>query len=1420
MLEILKRKAGPPVDPSSVVKSAKNSKPSVSLALPLLASPKSSVASTPEEDDLISPRHGEASDGKVQLHKQLIRAVRSNDVKGVVAALEAGSDPEIGSSSSATRPLHIAAKHGFAEVCQTLGNHGADVNCKTKNGWTPLHFAASAGSLEAVKALLRNGAQSTLTNELGRLPVELAREKGFTEVVGVLEDEAEGDPEVESPRDLVVSPDDDGTPDGKALCLAVRADNYEKVVVMLDAGVDPDWQSPDTKTSALHVCAKHGHTDVCDLLLERGASVNVQNKAGWTPMHYAASSGFFEMVEMLRSYGAHADILNKMQQSPVDLARSHGYSRIVDVLRNRPPRSGTTVQREKVTMAKEKMLSRAIFANDEASVAGLLDEGADVNWVNPTTSISPLHVAVKQGKVKMARLLLERGADANIQTKAGWTALHFAATKSDYEMATLLREFGARADFNNEWMKAPTDIAKDKKDDEMLAVLRRRPEGSVPDTSPRKSPKPSKTEVTPRSETPQKPTESKEPKESKEVVVQEPKEAKSSMAKENSPRRAKGEVSFAEVEGNSSPAPEAQSARAARPEVAPLNLSGATDAAETKATSPRSGRLSTKSPRASVAAIFKKKETGPLKRDDEQAKLVEELKKAKKKQQRKPLFFGLRKQKPEKILTDNRKSLPNDMAAEEMMSQDAAPDAAEPAASSPRVVEPATPVVAAVAVAATPEAVASAPKSPRSPRSEGEEVGDEDTEEKPKAVVAAVAVAAVAAELPRLSKENPPVNEKRSSEKRRTLERFLSHESVLALRGGIQRGQCVAPDCKCPGFSADLDKTASSMCSTCSHFPSQHQKLNAVAGAKPSPTAGGSSRPPLPARKTQDDTGVSARLRMREGEIRDAARGSVLLAARACTVSGVGVTGGPQSMEPVTCTLETIDNRGELWTTAESVAAIVRDPLGKKLRVKVFHVKPGRYDITYPRALAGRYTIDVTVNDQKAGASPYSVVATQVVAAKNCIAKGSALADGKRSEGVAIFSVELRDLVGDPFVGACSVVARVACNGMPVECKQRDQLNGTHTVEFLRSLIGSYSAEVFVNDEFIMGSPFAFNVSERKDVLAGRLVPVAIVVDDAAAAKRAVEEKREAEEKENAEKARREKERQEKEEDEERERERERKRREEAQARAEEEERQQQQRERERKERERQREEQEEREEEERRREQRRRREQEELEKEEEKRREEEELKRAEEEARGAREAERVRVERETAYDEVLTGEVGEEGESNSAPVESPRRNSVSGNGHRALSWEEKMAREDRDADARRLRVEKARVEEQERGRQDSDGRSLTPAQVRLSLHHQEQLSPAATNEGGKKKATTPGKLNRETTPVGQVPETGGAVLKYADIRGRKKHYLYSEEVNCNHLEAYLSAEEFEKVFGMDKTEFYGKPLWRRAELLKKVNLF
>ena len=71
-------------------------------------------------------------------------------------------------------------------------------------------------------------------------------------------------------------------------------------------------------------------------------------------------------------------------------------------------------------------LRAAIYYNQEAEVARLLDSGANINMRN-AEGWTPLHIAAEQGQVRMVRYLLARGADANAKTERGRTPFDVAA---------------------------------------------------------------------------------------------------------------------------------------------------------------------------------------------------------------------------------------------------------------------------------------------------------------------------------------------------------------------------------------------------------------------------------------------------------------------------------------------------------------------------------------------------------------------------------------------------------------------------------------------------------------------------------------------------------------------------------------------------------------------------------------------------------------------------------------------------------------------------------------------------------------------------------------------------------------------------------------------------------------------------------
>jgi ankyrin repeat protein len=99
-----------------------------------------------------------------------------------------GADPRAARINNFT-PLHAAAMHGYAAVCEVLLRAGAEVNIQTSpQGYAPLHSAAFAGHLEAIKVLLAHGANAGLLNYRQERPADTAKRQGQSETEQFLRD--------------------------------------------------------------------------------------------------------------------------------------------------------------------------------------------------------------------------------------------------------------------------------------------------------------------------------------------------------------------------------------------------------------------------------------------------------------------------------------------------------------------------------------------------------------------------------------------------------------------------------------------------------------------------------------------------------------------------------------------------------------------------------------------------------------------------------------------------------------------------------------------------------------------------------------------------------------------------------------------------------------------------------------------------------------------------------------------------------------------------------------------------------------------------------------------------------------------------------------------------------------------------------
>ena len=80
--------------------------------------------------------------------------------------------------------------------------------------------------------------------------------------------------------------------------------------LLLERGAQVDLLDDEEEMSALGMASLFGHTEVVELLLERGAQVDLQNSDGWSALMWASITGQTEVAKLLLERGAQVDLLD------------------------------------------------------------------------------------------------------------------------------------------------------------------------------------------------------------------------------------------------------------------------------------------------------------------------------------------------------------------------------------------------------------------------------------------------------------------------------------------------------------------------------------------------------------------------------------------------------------------------------------------------------------------------------------------------------------------------------------------------------------------------------------------------------------------------------------------------------------------------------------------------------------------------------------------------------------------------------------------------------------------------------------------------------------------------------------------------------------------------------------------------------
>lgn len=304
---------------------------------------------------------------------------------------------QLGFGSSLKIPrkkIYRRAEVGDSLWIEKYLERGGNPNVQSRDGVTPLYLAAEAGHLDTVKILVEHGANINQK-------VEGTDYLDFTPLLGAISKE----------RDRVVEFlfENGATQD---IYVSVILGDVEALKAYIEAGGDVN-ASRDRGTdrpylggqSLLHLATWKDSLAAVELLLEKGAEIDIQDSINRTPLYNAAACGSKNVARVLIERGANINVESWMHQTPLHAAAISGSVEIVQML---------------------------------------LDKGVDINAWGGFRNGTPLHFAIESDRVEVIKVLLERNADINATRTFSQTPLGLAKHKrKSEEIIKLLTERGA-----------------------------------------------------------------------------------------------------------------------------------------------------------------------------------------------------------------------------------------------------------------------------------------------------------------------------------------------------------------------------------------------------------------------------------------------------------------------------------------------------------------------------------------------------------------------------------------------------------------------------------------------------------------------------------------------------------------------------------------------------------------------------------------------------------------------------------------------------------------------------------------------------------------------------------------------------------------------------------------------------------------